>query len=88
MQEVIPYLLILIAWYPDHPGQFDIERSPQVFLSLEECKMYGEDIVARHEIYKEFFNGEERTYICVKAPTKKQLDADWEDYDNAKEQGK
>jgi hypothetical protein len=74
MQEVASYLLILIAWHPDHPGKFDVKRYPQIFTSLEECHIYGTDAVAKHEVYNEFFYGEQRSYRCIEGPSNDEFD--------------
>jgi hypothetical protein len=86
MQEVSSYLLILIIWHPDHPGEFDLKPFPQIFTSLEECHVYGRDSVAKYEIYKESFHGEQRSYRCIVAPSKDETQEALEEHE--KESGK
>jgi putative component of membrane protein insertase Oxa1/YidC/SpoIIIJ protein YidD len=74
MEEVAAYLLILITWHPDHPGQFDVRRYPQIFTSMEECQAYGTEAVAKYEVYKEFFYGEQRVYRCIDGPSNEEFD--------------
>ncbi len=85
MEEVIIYFLILVTWHPDHPGQFEIKRFPQVFTQLEDCKMYGEDSVAKHELYPEFTYGTKRAFSCVQGPSDQEFDKAFEKIESSKE---
>jgi hypothetical protein len=85
MEEVIIYFLILVTWHPDYPGQFEVKRFPQTFIQLEECKMYGEDSVAKHEMYPETTYGTKRAYACVKGPLGREVDEAFEKYAQSKE---
>lgn len=88
MEEVVTYLLILISWHPDQPGKFDVKRFNQIFLSQEECQLYGEDNVQKHEIYKEFQYGVKRTYHCVKGPSQGEFEDALEAQRAQRESGK
>ncbi len=85
MEEVVLYFLILVTWHPDHPGQFEIKRFPQAFTEMEECKMVGEDSVAKHELYPEFTYGTKRTFACVQGPSGEEVDEAFEQFEQSKE---
>jgi hypothetical protein len=65
MQEFVTFILILIGWHSDHPGEFEIKRIPSVFASEAECNLHGNEAVEQRKIYKFEFGGVNYVYKCI-----------------------
>jgi hypothetical protein len=74
MNEFIPYILLLMAWHPDEPGKFDIEKR-MVVASKEECELLGTESVEGRKIYKEEYRGLNFKYFCIAAPSSAEIEA-------------
>ncbi len=79
MNEFIPYILILIGWHPDHPGEFEFKRGPVVHSSLEECELHGNEAVEQRKIYKFEFGGMNYVYRCIASASRSETDQAWDD---------
>lgn len=62
MHEVIPYILVILGFYPD-TGQIRLVEFRR-YESREACEAEGSDYVAQREIYKVEFGGERYRYFC------------------------
>ena len=88
MIELVPWMLILVWWHPDHPGKFEIERQPRLFASEDECRMDGENRAAGVEMYHLEHNGMKVTYHCTPVPGSAEYDVLFAEIDEANRQDK
>ena len=79
MEEFIPYILILVGWHPDHPGDFSFKRSPIVFAIQAECDSAGVEAVEQRKIYHIEFGGEKFVYRCFPSASRAENDRAWQD---------
>lgn len=86
MIELVPWMLILVWWHPDHPGDIDIQREHHLFTSDAECRMRGENRVAGVEMYHLEHGGAKVTYACVPVPDSAEYDALFANIDEANRQ--
>jgi hypothetical protein len=79
MNEFIPFILILIGWHPDHPGEFEFKRVEIVFPSLEECELHGNEAIEQRKIYKTEFGGTNYVFRCIPSASGAETDEAWSD---------
>lgn len=46
MIEIVPIMLFLLGWHPDHAGAPELQRVPVVYGSLEACEEAGAKMAA------------------------------------------
>lgn len=88
MEEFIPYLLIVIGWHPDHPGEFTFHRAPMAYATLEECEADGSEYVAQRDIYRTEFGGMRFVYKCIRSVSGDEYDQALKDLDESKADSK
>jgi hypothetical protein len=76
VEEFITYILIVIAWHPDHPGKFEIAKR-HVVASEAECKTQGTDAIERSNIYKLEFGGASFEYLCIESASTDEIEELW-----------
>jgi hypothetical protein len=84
VEELIPYILLLITWNPQQPGQFDVERRNVVFATPEACNAAGDDMVIRFDMYNEDKKRKSFTYRCIRSASGSEADALHEELELAK----
>ncbi len=88
MIEIVPWMLILVWWHPDEPGEFRVRREPHLFADEEQCQLHGANRVAGVEMYHLEHVGAKVTYHCTKVPGSAEFDTLIADIDEAKGQDK
>jgi hypothetical protein len=74
VEEFIPFVLIVIGWYPEHPGKIElVER--HVVGSIEQCNITGAAAVERGNKEKRQLAGANFAYLCVASPNIQETDA-------------
>ena len=84
MEEFIPYLLVVIGWHPDHPGEFTFDRAPLAFATLEACEADGSEYVAQRDIYRTEFGGMRFAYKRIRSVSGDEYKQALEDLDESK----
>ncbi|MFV0645559.1 MAG: hypothetical protein ACK5NN_13855 [Sphingomonadaceae bacterium] len=74
MIELIPFMLIVLQWHPDHPGQFVVERRLVLFETEQACKEAGVEYVEGHEEYSFEYGGAHFSYKCLPLPDPSEYD--------------
>lgn len=80
MELFVPYMLLLVWWHPDHPGQSEVERSQGLFATASECAEMGKDRVERVAMYHLEHNGMKVAYQCLQVPHPDEHDAAWQQH--------
>lgn len=88
MIELVPWMLILVWWHPDEPGQFEVRREPHLFASADDCRIAGENRVAGTDMYHLEHAGMKVTYHCTTVPGSAEYDALFAQIDEARRQDK
>ena len=79
MEEFVPYILVLVAWYPNQPGQMEIERAELVYPSVEACEADGREIAAHRELYVDERGGTKVTFQCIRSASANETDIAWQE---------
>jgi hypothetical protein len=79
MEEFVPYILVLVAWYPNQPGQMEIERAELVYSSVEACEADGRQIAAHRELYVDERGGTKVTFQCIRSASGNETDIAWQE---------
>jgi hypothetical protein len=74
MIEVVPFMLFILGWHPDRPGEIDLERPEIVYLSKEECEAQGARIAAAMTKSASDKSGANYTHRCVEMPSREEFD--------------
>ena len=80
MEEFVPYILVLVAWYPNQPGQFEIERAELAYPSVEACEADGREIAAHRELYVDERGGTKVTFQCIRSASGNETDIAWQEW--------
>jgi hypothetical protein len=78
VEEFIPYLLVVIGWHPDHPGEYTFHRAPTAYATLSACGADGSEYVAQRDIYRTEFGGMRFAYKCIRSASGDESDAAWQ----------
>ena len=79
MEEFVPYILVLVAWYPNQPGQMEIERAELAYPSVEACEADGRQIAAHRELYVDERGGTKVTFQCIRSASGNETDIAWQE---------
>ena len=79
MEEFVPYILVLVAWYPNQPGQLEIERAELAYPSVEACEADGREIAAHRELYVDERGGTKVTFQCIRSASGNETDIAWQE---------
>jgi hypothetical protein len=79
MEEFVPYILVLVALYPNQPGQMEIERAELAYPSIEACEADGREIAAHRELYVDERGGTKVTFQCIKSASGNETDIAWQE---------
>lgn len=71
MIEIIPFMLFLIEWHPDRPGEFDLQRQPMVFRALDECEIRGNELALERNITS--VDGKQYQFACAEIPKSEEI---------------
>ena len=84
MIEILPYMLIILGFHPDHPGEIGVERPQILFVSKQECEQAGARMTDRMNEAAADKSGARYEFRCLEAPA----DTEYEDaYNAATERG-
>ena len=75
MVEIIPFIVIMLGWLPDSPGEFSVERPEIVFESQEACEVAGAKMAARMTQMAETQSGAQYEHRCFAVPSKEEFEA-------------
>lgn len=84
MEEFIPYLLVVIGWHLDHPGEFTFHRAPLAFATLAACEADGSEYVAKRDTYRTEFGGMLFAYKCISSVSANEYQQALKDLDESK----
>ena len=84
MEEFVPYLLIIIGWHPDHPGEFSFHRAPIAYADTDACEADGREYVAQRDIYRTEFGGMQFAYKCIRSASGDEYQQALRDLDKSK----
>jgi hypothetical protein len=79
LEEFIPYILVLVAWYPNQPGQMEIDRAELAYPSVEACETDGREIAAHRELYVDERGGTKVTFQCIRSASGNEADIAWQE---------
>ncbi|MXO90443.1 hypothetical protein [Pontixanthobacter aquaemixtae] len=71
MIEIIPFMLFLIEWHPDRAGEFDLQRQPVVFRTLEECEAEGTKLADERNMSAS--DGLRYQFACTEIPRSEKI---------------
>lgn len=80
MEEFVPYILVLVASYPNQPGQLEIERAELAYPSIEACEADGREIAAHRELYVDERGGTKVTFQCIRSASSNEKDIAWQEW--------
>lgn len=78
MIEVLPYILVILGWHPDKPGEISFERPEIVFTSVERCEESGAQMATRMTESARDKSGAIYQHRCMAFPSREELDAAFE----------
>jgi hypothetical protein len=79
LEEFIPYILVLVAWYPGQPEQMEIERAELAYPSVEACEADGREIAAHRALYVDERGSPKINFQCVKSASDFESDLAWQE---------
>lgn len=85
MVELIPFMLILTGWHPDHAGMLQTERFPALFETEAECRMHGENAVEGRQMYALEHQGWRYQYACMPVPAAEEYSRLFDDLDSRRQ---
>lgn len=68
MIEIIPYMLIILGFHPDHPDEVGIERPQFLFVSKQECDEAGVRMTDRMNEAAADKSGARYEFRCLETP--------------------
>ena len=80
MEEFVPYILVLVAWYPNQPEQMEIERAEPAYPSVEACEADGREIAAHRELYVDERGSPTVKFQCVRSASSGETDIAWQEW--------
>ena len=78
MDELIPFMLIILGWLPEQPQDIDVQRIEVVYLTQQDCERDGAAIAARMRLAAVDKSGAQYSHRCLKAPAPEELDEAFE----------
>ena len=80
MEEFVPYILVLVASFPNQPGQLEIDRAELAYPSVEACEADGRAIAAHRELYVDERGRAKVTFQCIRSASSNEKDMAWEEW--------
>ena len=77
MNEFIPYLLLLVAWHPDHPGKIEVDRAPGAFSSQADCEAAGAELLTQKDTFIVKGSGGQMMVRCIPSASSAEQEAAW-----------
>ena len=78
MIEVIPVMLFILGWHPDHPGEIDLQRPEVVYLSLAQCEEAGGAMAVTLTEAARDTSGMLYQHRCMPVPSSEEFDRAFE----------
>ncbi|MDJ0977895.1 MAG: hypothetical protein QNI87_05105 [Erythrobacter sp.] len=78
MIEFAPFLLIILGWRAERPGDIDLQRPEILFETREACEEAGAKMAARMTQAALDKSGAEYQHRCLAAPRMKEYDEAFE----------
>lgn len=82
MEFVTPFMLFILGWHPERPGELDLQRPEVLFLSIEECETAGEQMALRMTEAARENSGARFEHRCMKFPATEEFDEAFEPLKN------
>jgi len=76
--EFIPFMLIILGWHPDRPGEISLERPEILFASIEMCQATGEKMAADRTKSLSEKSGALYEFRCLPIPSSHELEDSFE----------
>ncbi|AKM06659.1 hypothetical protein [Pelagerythrobacter marensis] len=86
MDEIIPYMLIVLMWHPDHSGEFVIDRRPVLYETEDACEEAGNDYVDSRAEYAFEFGGARFAFECLPVPARSEYTELFKEWDRRLEE--
>ena len=80
MEEFVPYILVLVAWYPNQPEQMEIERAELAYHSVEACEAEGRAIAEHRELYVDERGSPKVKFQCLRSASSDDKDMAWQEW--------
>ena len=80
MEEFVPYILVLVSWYPGQPEQMEIERAELVYTSVESCETEGSKIAEYRQLYVDERGSPTVKFQCVRSASSGETDIAWQEW--------
>ena len=74
MELITPFMLFILGWHPEQPGELDLQRPQIVFLSAEECELAGAKMASRMTDAASDKSGARYEHRCIALPTEEEFD--------------
>jgi hypothetical protein len=68
MIEILPYILLMIEWHPDHPGKMLVSKH-NVVIGAEQCQRELVEASERFKLYEFERGGSKLHFECIVAPS-------------------
>lgn len=78
MDLIIPFMLIIVQWHPDHAGELVVERQPVLYMHEAECEQAGLDYVEQNGVKGTNQGGARFVYKCMPVPQVEEYEAAFE----------
>lgn len=82
MEFIAPFMLFILGWHPERPGELDLQRPEIVFLSVEECEAAGEEMAARMTEAASGQSGARYEHRCMTFPAIEEVEKAFEPVKN------
>lgn len=73
MELILPFMLIVLQWHPDHAGEFTIDRPPVLFETRADREKGAAEFVERHTMYAEELGNVKYVTQCMQLPHPEEL---------------
>ncbi|MEM7664307.1 MAG: hypothetical protein AAF250_00490 [Pseudomonadota bacterium] len=78
MVEFIPFMLFILGWHPDRPGEIDLQRTEILFASEKECAETGSAMAERMTEVAASQSGARYQFQCMAIPAREEFDTLYE----------
>lgn len=73
MEFITPFMLFILGWHPDRPGEIDLQRPEVLFTSQEECEKAGRTMAERMTAAASTQSGARYEFRCLQTPDPKEF---------------
>ncbi|MEM8726234.1 MAG: hypothetical protein AAGE86_12000 [Pseudomonadota bacterium] len=73
MEFITPFMLFILGWHPDRPGELDLQRPEVIFTSEEDCLAAGKKMAERMSSIAATQSGARYEFRCMPIPDAKEF---------------